>query len=336
MIPPDSMLSFADIEHAYKRIYATGLVERTPLLKNRRLNEATGAKILVKAENLQSTGSFKIRGATNRIAKLSSEERQRGVVAFSSGNHAQGIARAAKYFDVQATIIMPSDAPAIKVEGVKRDGGTIVEYDRERESREEIAEQFSKENGSIIIPSYDDPDIIAGQGTVGLELVQQLTDINHSLDHLIVCTGGGGLAAGIALAFKKLSPKTKIWVAEPDGYDDWKRSLQSGTIKVNTSWPPSLCDSILTKSPGDLPWKLASELIEGGLSVTDEEVKVAIRFAISNLKIVLEPGGAVALATALRGLPTEMQGTIVGVIATGGNIDSRLLAKILSEQAQSL
>ena len=336
MIPPDSMLSFADIEHAYKRIYATGLVERTPLLKNRRLNEATGAKILVKAENLQSTGSFKIRGATNRIAKLSSEERQRGVVAFSSGNHAQGIARAAKYFDVQATIIMPSDAPAIKVEGVKRDGGTIVEYDRERESREEIAEQFSKENGSIIIPSYDDPDIIAGQGTVGLELAQQLTDINRSLDHLIVCTGGGGLAAGIALAFKKLSPKTKIWVAEPDGYDDWKRSLQSGTIKVNTSWPPSLCDSILTKSPGDLPWKLASELIEGGLSVTDEEVKVAIRFAISNLKIVLEPGGAVALATALRGLPTEMQGTIVGVIATGGNIDSRLLAKILSEQAQSL
>lgn len=336
MIPPDSTLSIAHIEHAYKRIYATGLVERTPLLKNRRLNEATHAKILVKAENLQSTGSFKIRGATNRIAKLSSEERQRGVVAFSSGNHAQGIARAARYFGVQATIIMPSDAPAIKVEGVKRDGGTIVEYDRERESREEIAEQFSKKNGSIIIPSYDDPDIIAGQGTVGLELAQQLTDINRSLDHLIVCTGGGGLAAGIALAFKKLSPKTKIWVAEPDGYDDWKRSLQSGTIKENTSWPPSLCDSILTKSPGDLPWKLASELIEGGLSVTDEEVKVAIRFAISNLKIVLEPGGAVALATALRGLPTEMQGTIVGVIATGGNIDSRLLAKILSEQAQSL
>ena len=331
MIPPDSMLSFADIEHAYERIYATGLVERTPLLKNRQLNEIARAKILVKAENLQSTGSFKIRGATNRIAKLTSDERQRGVVAFSSGNHAQGIARAARYFGVQATIIMPSDAPAIKVEGVKRDGGTIVAYDRERESREDIAEQFSKENGSIIIPSYDDPDIIAGQGTAGIELAQQLTDINHSLDHLIVCTGGGGLAAGIALAFAKLSPKTKIWVAEPAGYDDWKRSLRSGIIEVNTSWPPSLCDSILTKSPGDLPWQLARDLIAGGLSVTDEEVKTAIRFAISNLKMILEPGGAVALATALRGLPTEMHGTLVGVIATGGNIDSRLLAKILNE-----
>ena len=331
MKPTDSILSFRDIELAYKRVYDTGLVEKTPILKNRVLNAHASASVIVKAENLQSTGSFKIRGATNRIAKLSKEERRRGVVAFSSGNHAQGIARAARYFGVRVTIIMPSDAPEIKVAGVERDGGEIVTYDRTRESREDIAEQFSKEHGCIIIPSYDDPDIIAGQGTVGIELVEQLSEQNHSLDHLIVCTGGGGLAAGIALAFAELSPKTKIWVAEPAGYDDWKRSLQSGKIEANNSWPPSLCDSILTKSPGELPWKLAHNLIEDGLSVTDDEVKTAIRFATSNLKIVLEPGGSVAFASALRGLPKTMQNTHVGVIATGGNIDSRLLSEILKD-----
>ena len=306
------------------------MVEKTPIVKNRLLDKHAGAKVIVKAENLQSTGSFKIRGATNRIAQLSPEERRCGVVAFSSGNHAQGIARAARFFGVSATIIMPSDAPTIKVAGVKRDGGEIVTYDRERESREDIAKQLSEKQGSVIIPSYDDLDIIAGQGTVGVELVEQLSELNHTLDHLIVCTGGGGLAAGIALAFDELSPKTKIWVAEPAGYDDWKRSLQSGKIEANDSWPPSLCDSILTKSPGELPWKLARDLIEGGFSVTDEEVRSAIRFAVSNLKIVLEPGGAVAFATALRGLPKYLQNTHVGVIATGGNIDSRLLSKILT------
>ena len=325
------MISVCDIERAFERIYATGLVEKTPILKNRELNRQAGANILVKAENLQSTGSFKIRGATNRIAKLSTNEKQQGVVAFSSGNHAQGIARAAKYFGVDATIIMPLDAPKIKVNGVIKDGGKIITYDRERESREDIAKRHSETKGSIIIPSFDDQDIIAGQGTVGIELIEQLNTLNQSIDHLIVCTGGGGLAAGVALAFAKFSRKTKIWVAEPQGYDDWRRSLQLGKIVANTSWPPSICDSILTESPGNLPWSIARNLIAGGVSVTDDEVRAAIRFAVSNLKIVLEPGGAVAFATALRGLPEEMRGTNVGVLATGGNIDSRILADILAE-----
>lgn len=324
------MINFDDIVQAHQRIYATGLVKKTPVIKNQELDELARANVLIKAENLQTTGSFKIRGATNRIAKLSDAERERGVVAFSSGNHAQGVARAAKYYGVQATIVMPSDAPIIKITGVEKDGGKIIRFNRDSESREAIAAEFAQKHDSIIVPSYDDFDIIAGQGTVGIEFVNQVSELNQPLDHLIVCTGGGGLSSGIALAFKNLSSNTKVWVAEPDGYDDWKRSLQSGKIEHNTGWKKSICDSIMTPSPGKLPWEVASKLIESGLSVTDEEVKAAIRFAVSNLKIVLEPGGAVALAIALRGLPEVMHDSNVGVLATGGNIDSRLLTEILA------
>ncbi len=306
-----------------------GHVRATPLLTHPALDEVAGAELIIKAECLQVTGSFKIRGATNRLARLSEAERQVGVVAFSSGNHAQGVARAARLMGIPALIVMPSDAPEVKVAGVRADGGEVVLYDRENESREEIAARLAAERGAVVVPSYDDPDIIAGQGTAGLEFARQCAATDSRLDHLICCTGGGGLISGMALAFSGLSPATKIWTAEPAGHDDWARSLAAGGILTNPPGTRSICDAILTPAPGHLTFALGRKLLSGGLVVTDGAVCEAMRAAFRHLKIVAEPGGAVALAAALSALPEEMTGSRIGIMVTGGNIGPQEFAQIL-------
>jgi len=298
-----------------------GYVRETPVLSHEAIDAAAGARIFVKAECLQVTGSFKIRGATNRLAQLSPAERRAGVVAFSSGNHAQGVARAARRMGMPAVIVMPSDAPQVKIDGVCADGVEIVVYERARESREEISERIAAERGAIVEPSYDDPHIIAGQGTAGLEFARQIEAAGERLDALICCTGGGGLISGVALAFEQLSPETQIWTAEPEAHDDWARSLEAGRILANPPGTRSVCDAILTPQPGRLTFAIGQRLFAGGLRVSDGAVRRAMRAALRHLKIVAEPGGAAALAAALERLPGGLKGRRVGVLVTGGNVD---------------
>lgn len=293
------------------------------------LDQIAGARLFIKAECLQETGSFKLRGATNRLLLIPKNRMQNGVVAFSSGNHAQGIARAARILNMPALIVMPNDAPEVKIDGVRSDGADVHLYDRNSESREEIAAQIAKQRGAVIVPSFDDPMIIAGQGTCGLEFAKQVSAERETLDHLICCTGGGGLISGIALALSKASPNTRIWTAEPDGHDDWKRSLEAGEIRSNAPGTRSECDAILTPQPGQYTWAISSKLLAGGYVVTDQHAFEAMRLAFRHLKIVLEPGGAVALASALFRLPEEARGKTVGVVLTGGNVDPRFYAQVL-------
>ncbi|MEL7541441.1 MAG: threonine/serine dehydratase, partial [Pseudomonadota bacterium] len=234
----------SDVAAAAKRI--NGHVETTPVLRSAALDDIAGAKLLIKAECLQQTGSFKLRGATNRLLQIPKKLTAAGVVAFSSGNHAQGVARAAKRLGMPALIVMPTDAPRVKVDGVKADGADVFLYDRNTESREAIAEDIAKKRGAIVVPSFDDPMIIAGQGTVGLEFAAQAKAQDEALDHLICCAGGGGLITGICLGLNGASPDTKVWTAEPEGHDDWKRSLESGQILANEPGTRSICDAILT------------------------------------------------------------------------------------------
>ncbi|MEL6386376.1 MAG: threonine/serine dehydratase [Pseudomonadota bacterium] len=318
-----------DVLSAVERV--APFASETPLLRNDALDAAVGAKVWIKPENLQVTGSFKIRGAANRLTQLGEAERRAGVVAYSSGNHAQGISRAARMLDIPATIVMPSDAPGVKIEGVKRDGARIVTYDRWGESRETIAAQICEEAGAILVPSYDDPHILAGQGTAGVELARQVQSIGAHLDHVICCIGGGGLIGGLALAFEVLSPSTRIWGAEPEHYDDWLRSLEGGTVVANRrDAPASLCDSILTPQPGDITWSVGRSRIAGGFRVSDGEVAAAMRFAFRHMKLVVEPGGSAALAAALYRRPKAWLGQSVGLLLTGGNVDPDLYARAIS------
>jgi threonine dehydratase len=311
-----------------------GVVRETPVLSHPALDAAAGAELLVKAECLQVTGSFKIRGAMNRLAQMSPAERRAGVVAFSSGNHAQGVALAARLFAMPALIVMPADAPQVKVAGVHAEGAEVRLYDRAAESREEIAARLAGERGAVLVPSFDDFDIIAGQGTAGLEFARQAEAMGKRLDHLICCTGGGGLITGIALAFEQLSPSTRIWTAEPEGHDDWAASLERGALTRNAPGTRSFCDAILTPEPGRLTFALGRRLLAGGLRVSDEEVARAMRMAFGCLRIVAEPGGAAALAAALKGLPETMRNQRVGVLVTGGNVDPAQFAAILGARSQ--
>ena len=236
--------TYKDVVAAQARIKSRIL--QTPVLRSAVLEQIAGARLFIKAECLQETGSFKLRGATNRLLQIPKNRMQNGVVAFSSGNHAQGIARAARILGMPALIVMPNDAPEVKIDGVRSDGADVHLYDRNSESREEIAAQIAKQRGAVIVPSFDDPMIIAGQGTCGLEFAKQVAAERETLDHLICCTGGGGLISGIALALTKASPNTRIWTAEPDGHDDWKRSLEAGEIRSNAPGTRSECDAILT------------------------------------------------------------------------------------------
>lgn len=320
--------TYKDVVAAKARI--APYVELTPILRSRVLDDIAGARLLIKAECLQQTGSFKLRGATNRLLQIPKDRRANGVVAFSSGNHAQGVARAARVLGMPALIVMPSDAPQVKIDGVEADGADIHLYDRNTESREEIAAKIAAERGAIVVPSFDDQMIIAGQGTCGLEFAEQAKDLDQPLDHLICCTGGGGLITGIALALSKASPNTRVWTAEPEEHDDWQRSLETGRIQANAPGTRSVCDAILTPQPGELTWALGSKLLSGGCVVSDQHAFEAMRIAFRQLKLVLEPGGAVALASALFRLPEAAKNTTVGVVLTGGNVDPKFFAKVLN------
>ena len=318
---------FDDVRAAAARI--AGHARRTPLLVGTPLDAITGGRILLKLETLQHTGSFKFRGAYNRLAQLDAAQRAAGVVAFSSGNHAQGVAAAARLLGVPATIVMPADAPRVKMQNTLALGAEVVTYDRLRESREEIAARLATERGAVLVPSFDDPDIIAGQGTVGLEIADQAADLGLRIDDVVVCTSGGGLVAGIALAFQSLSPGTRIWSAEPEGHDDHRRSLASGRRETNAPGTRSICDALLAPSPGELTFEINRRLLAGGLAASDTEVRSAIAFAARTLKLVVEPGGAVALASVLAGR-LDASGRSIAVVLSGGNIDDALLRDVLA------
>ncbi len=326
-MPFESLPTHSDVVAAAERL--SGLVRKAPVLRHDSLDALAGARVFVKAECLQETGSFKIRGATNRLLQIPEAQRAAGVVAFSSGNHAQGVARAARLLGMPALIVMPADAPALKVEGSEADGGEVRFYDRNTESREEIAEQIASERGAIVVPSFDDPHIISGQGTAGLEFAAQMKDAGETLDHLITPAGGGGLASGLALALEGVSPGTRVWVAEPQGHDDWTRSLKSGHIEKNAPGTRSICDAILTPAPGDMMFAIGHRLFSGGLVVSDPQAKDAMRAAFRYLRIVTEPGGAAALAAALACLPDDMKGRKIGIVVSGGNVDAVEYAKVL-------
>ena len=322
--------TYDDVVAAEKRIRP--IVDPTPILRSVVLNEIAGARLILKAECLQQTGSFKLRGATNRLLQIPENDRANGVVAFSSGNHAQGVARAARLLRMPALIVMPNDAPDVKIDGVKADGAEICLYNRDNESREDIAAQIARERGAVLVPSFDDPMIIAGQGTSGLEFAAQVQEKSEMLDHLICCAGGGGLIGGIALALSGASPKTQVWTAEPEGHEDWQKSLEAGRVRSNLPGTRSICDAVLTPQAGELTWAIGSKLLAGGCVVSDQHVLEAMRIAFRHLKIVLEPGGALALATALFRLPEAAKGKTVGVVLTGGNVDPKFFAKVLRRE----
>lgn len=319
-------VSIEDIEAAAGRIKGHAL--KTPVLTHPLLDERTGARVLIKPENLQRSGSFKFRGAFNRLNMIPPEDRAKGVVACSSGNHAQGIAASAQLLGMPATIVMPEDAPRIKLSRTRGYGAAVVTYDRETESRDEIATNLCRQSGATFVHPYNDPGVIAGQGTVGLELAAQAAEGGVQLDDVLACTGGGGLASGIALALAHTSPSTRFHTAEPALFDDYKRSLESGSIQTNAAKTGSVCDALLTEAPGELGFSILRELAGEAVAVTDEEALDAVAFAFTELKLVVEPGGAVALAALLAGkLP--LRGKTVGIVLTGGNIDPQMLMRAL-------
>lgn len=324
-------ISAADVADAARLLAPVAV--RTPLVENAALNERCGRHVLVKFEGAQHSGSFKFRGAYNRLARLDARERAAGVVAWSSGNHAQGVAFAARMLGIPATIVMPSDAPAIKTANTRALGAEVVPYDRFTQSREEIATALAQQRGATLVPSFDDPYIIAGQGTAGLEILEQAQAAGARVGQILVCCGGGGLVAGIATAVKAGQPDIDVYAVEPTAFDDTARSLRSG---VRESVPPdarSICDALLSPMPGALTFPINRALLSGGLTVTDEQVKEAMRFAFSALKLVVEPGGAVALAAVLAGLAPETEGATV-VVVSGANVDPAAYAAILTGDAR--
>jgi len=320
-------IAFADIQAAAVRL--AGHAVRTPLIESPALNERLAGRVLIKPETLQRAGAFKFRGAYNRLSRLSAEERRRGVVAFSSGNHAQGVALAAQLLGCPALIVMPSDSPAVKVAGTRGFGAEIRFYDRLTEDRMAIAAEIAAERGGVVVPPYDDPHVIAGQGTVGLEIVEQARALSLELDRVLCPAGGGGLIAGLGVAVKALSPDTQVWGAEPAGFDDTRRSLASGRRETNDADARSFCDALLAPTPGDLTWPINSQTLTGVAAVTDAEVAEAMRYAFSVLKLVVEPGGCVALAAALAG-KVDLKGRTAAIVCSGGNVDPALFTRVLA------
>jgi threonine dehydratase len=320
---------FKDIEKAARRIEGFAVV--TPVIESPKLNAITGGRVLIKAECLQRTGSFKFRGAWNMISKLDAKKAKGGVVAYSSGNHAQGVAAAAQIKGLPALIVMPADTPLIKQENTRSYGAEVVTYDRATESREAIAARYVKERHAVMVPPFEHADIIAGQGTAGLELAEEASARGVALDEVLVCCSGGGLTAGVALAMEALQPQARVHSVEPAGFDDYARSLSSGVIEKNSRLSGSICDALMSPSPGEMTFAINSRLLDEGLAVTDAEAAAAVRFAFEVLKLVLEPGGAVALAAVLSG-KIETQGKAIGVIASGGNCDPDLYARILRRE----
>ena len=324
------MIGIAEIEAAAQRL--DGVAVRTPLIRNLALDEAVGGRVFVKPECLQVTGSFKIRGAYNFLSQLSPEEAKRGVVAFSSGNHAQGVAAAGAMLGIHTAIVMPEDAPRAKLENTQRLGGEVITYDRYTGDREAIARDVAVERGAVVVPSYDHEYIIAGQGTVGLEIAEQCLELGVEPDQALINVGGGGLISGSATALKSRFPAMDIHSVEPEDFDDTARSLASGKREHVDESARSICDALQAFSPGKLTFEIMQKLLGSGLIVSDDEVRAAMRFAFQNLKLVVEPGGAAALAAALSG-KIDMQGKTTVVVISGGNVDADLFAEIQREDS---
>lgn len=322
------MTDIAMIEAAAARMQ--GHVRRTPLLNAPLLDRAVGRRVFVKAECLQVTGSFKARGGWSAVSALSPEARARGVIAYSSGNHAQGVANAAARHGAPCAILMPSDAPNVKVGNTRAYGAEVILYDRAREDRDAIGARLSAERGLTLIKPYDDPQVIAGQGSVGLELAEQAAEAGIAQAPVFVCCGGGGLSSGIALALAARAPGLAVRTAEPQGFDDMARSLVSGQRERNDALSGSICDAILTPIPGELTFPILSRLAGPGAVVSDDQALQAMALAFTHLRIVLEPGGAVALAAALFG--DGLPDTVIAV-ATGGNVDPATFATALDRFA---
>jgi len=324
----DRIASYEGVLDAARQIAPAAV--RTPLIESPALNERMGGRVLLKAETLQVAGAFKFRGAFNRISRLNAAELASGVVAFSSGNHAQGVAAAARMMGTRAVIVMPADSPAIKVEGVRAFGGEVRLYDRWTESREEIGAAVARERGSVLVPPFDDPYVIEGQGTTALELLDQA---GTPIDQLVCCCSGGGLMAGINLVLEAQSPQTQSWAVEPENYDDTVRSLAAGERTGHPSGPPSICDALQTPIPGVLTFPINRRVLSGALTISDREAADAVAYAFRTLKLVVEPGGAAALAAVLAG-KIETRGRTTAVILSGGNIDPALFATIIEGRFQ--
>ena len=316
-----------DVREASTRLRSR--ITPSPVLESEELNRRAGCRVLIKAESLQYGGSFKIRGALNGLLSLSESERHVGVVTFSSGNHAQGVALAAKWLDMQATIVMPSDAPQIKRLGTERAGARVVLYDRHTEDRERIGADLAASSGAVLLPPFDHPEIIAGQGTVGLEIARFARDAAVELEALYCPCGGGGLIAGCALAMERMYPECDIFAVEPKGYAETRQSLESGRREQVHGSPPTLCDALMAPTPGAVTFAINRRRLAGGLEVTDAQAARSVAFAARYLKLVLEPSGAVALGALLGGVAASRK--CVAVVLSGANIDPERLSEILAK-----
>ncbi len=322
------MPTIDDIRDAARRLRDVACV--TPLLESAAINAQTGGRVLLKCEMFQPMGAFKIRGAWNRISRLPDRERARGIVTHSSGNHAQAAAMAAQKLGIDATIIMPSDAPDIKIERTRSFGANIVTCGREGGTREQVAAEIVDRTGAVLIHPYDHPDVVAGQGTVGLEVVAQCRELDIDVDIAVVPCSGGGLIAGTALALHASWPDAEIHAAEPDGFDDTRRSLLSGRRETNATGATSICDALLVSTPGEFTFEINRKHLAGAASVSDNEVRAAMKTAFSDARLVTEPGGATGLATVLAG-KIDVAGKTACVILSGGNVDPDLFADIISD-----
>lgn len=322
------MVDIVEIEAAAERLH--GIAVETPLLQNAELDQSVGGRILIKPENFQPIGSFKLRGAYNLLSQLSEEQAKSGAVAWSSGNHAQGVALAGGLLGIKTTIVMPQDAPKSKLDNTRRLGGEVITYDRYTEDREAIARCIAAERGAAIVPSYDHPHIIAGQGTVGLEIANQSQALGYPADQVLIPCGGGGLTSGCSVALEARLESVSVYAVEPEYYDDTARSLDRGERVRVSQATPSICDALLADSPGQLTFDIMQRLDVHGLVVTEDEIRNAMRFAFQRLKLVVEPGGAAALAALLSGkLDTQDKTTVI--VLSGGNVDVELFAEIQAE-----
>ena len=323
----NSNVTFNSILEASKRL--EGKIVKTPILQSKYINEKLESNIFLKAENLQTIGAFKFRGAMNSILQLPSDIKK--VVAWSSGNHAQAVAAASKITGRQATIVMPEDSPKAKLNGTAFWGATIIKYDRNKENREEIGKKIAKDINAKIIPPFDDEKVIIGQGTAGIECIEQLNEINVTPDIVLCCCGGGGLIAGISTAIKEKFQNAKIYSVEPENFDDTKKSLEENSIIANSMKHNSICDALLADKPGKITFEINKLNLTSGLSVSDKEALIAMNTAFKYLKIVLEPGGAVALAAAIF-KKIDIRDKNVLVIASGGNVDKDIFENCLNQQ----
>jgi threonine dehydratase len=326
----DTPVTYADIAAAAERL--APVLVATPLLSAPTIDALCGARILVKAEMLQRTGSFKVRGAYNRLVQLNADERRRGVVAFSSGNHAQAVAWAARSLAVPAAIVMPKRAPAIKAERTRGYGAEVVLFEGDRVAMEAYARLLAAERQATLVPPFDDPRIIAGQGTLGIEIAAQARAAGATPDVVVVPCSGGGLVGGTAIALRRDLPSAQVYAVEPEGYDDLARSLAAGTRLANAPGAHSICDALLVPSPGELTFAINRRLLAGSLAVADRHAERAMAVLFNHLKIVAEPGGAIALGAVLGGA-IDVRGKTVVVVASGGNVDAALFARILGDHS---